>query len=133
MVMFMSVTWSVTRLSGPSLHVSYRRSGRIFADDLPAEIHKRFVHICSSPRAGFVIMYVAPALADCKRSRPGNHPIFFQVRFVAHNDQWYLRVILDADDLVSKFVEFGERAEGGDGEDEEEALAGFHVEFTHRS
>lgn len=78
-------------------------------------------------------MHVPPALADCKRPCAGYHPVVSQVAFVAHYDQRDLRVIFDADDLVAEFVEFGERAEGGDGEDEEEALTGFHVEFSHRS
>lgn len=78
-------------------------------------------------------MHVPPALAHCKGTCPGDHPIVFEIGFIAHYDQWYLRVVLDADNLVAKFVKLGERAEGGDGEDEEEALAGFHVEFSHCS
>lgn len=41
-------------------------------------------------------------------------------------------VVFDADDLVAEFVEFGEGCQGGYAEDEEKALARFHVEFSVR-
>ena len=59
----------------------------------------------------------------------GDGAVFFEVGFVTDDDEGDEGVIFDADDLVAKFVKFGEGAEGGYTEDEEEALAGFHVEF----
>lgn len=133
MVMSVPMTRSIAWPSGPPLHVSYRRGCCIFADDLPAEIHEGFVHICSSPRARLVVVNVSPALADGKCSRFGDHPVFFQVALVAHYDQWHLCIIFDANDLIAEFVKFGEGAERCDGEDKKKALAGFHVEFPHGS
>lgn len=78
-------------------------------------------------------MYVAPALAHREGSRPGHHSFVVQVGFVAHYDQWDLRVVFNPDDLVSEFVKLGKGTEGGNGEDEEEALTGFHVELSHGS
>ena len=57
----------------------------------------------------------------------GDGAIFFQVGFVADDDEGDERVVFDSDDLVAKFVEFGEGGQGGNAEDEEEALTGFHI------
>lgn len=57
----------------------------------------------------------------------GDGAIFFEVGFVANDDKGDKRVVFDSDDLVAEFMEFGEGGERGDAEDEEEALAGFHI------
>ena len=60
----------------------------------------------------------------------GDGAIFFKVGFIADDDKGDKRVILDSNDLVAEFVEFGEGGQRGDAEDEEEALTGFHIEFS---
>ena len=73
---------------------------------------------------------MAPTLRDGEGARAGDSAVFFEVGFVADDDEGDALVVFDADDLFAEFVEFVEGGEGGDGEDEEEALAGFHVEFS---
>lgn len=60
----------------------------------------------------------------------GDGAVFFEVGFVADDDERDTGVVFDADDLVAEFVEFGEGSQGSYAEDEKEALAGFHVEFS---
>lgn len=60
----------------------------------------------------------------------GDGAVFFEVRFVADDDEGDEGIVFDADDLVAEFVEFGKGGQGGYAEDEEEALAGLHVEFS---
>lgn len=119
------------RRAGPALHLSHLRPRYILADNLPAEIHKRLVDILPPPRRRFIIRCIAPILTDgeCPRERHG--PVFFKIRFIAYYDERDALVVFDAYDLVTEFVEFGQGGEGCYAEDEEEALAGFHVEFAH--
>ena len=100
--------------------------------NLPRQIYKRLVHIPSCPGTRFVVRCPAPALRDTEGAGTANRAVFFQVALVANDDEGGERVILDAHNLVAeggKLVEGGER---GYTEDEEEALARFHVELTHR-
>lgn len=115
---------------GARLHLPHLRRGHILADNLPAEIHKRLVHIGPASRARFVIRRVAPVLADGEGARSGDGAVFFEIGFVAHDDERNSRVVFDADNLVAEFVEFRQGGEGRYGEDQEEALAGFHVELS---
>ena len=124
----MPTMWSLSP-SPPAFHISHLRSRHILADNLPAEIHKRLVNICPPSRARFVVRGVAPALADRECTCTRHRPVFFQVGLVAHDDEGNARIIFYADNLVAEFVKFGEGGEGGYGEDEEEALSRFHIEF----
>ena len=67
-----------------------------------------------------------------KGAGAGDGAVFFEIRFVADNDKGNEGVVFDADNLVAEFVEFGEGGQGGYAEDEEEALARLHVEFSVR-
>ena len=69
-------------------------------------------------------------MADLKGTGAGDGAVFFEIGLVANDDKGDERVVFDADDLVPKLVEFGKGGEGGNAEDKEEALAGFHVEFS---
>lgn len=114
----------------PPLHLPHLRGGHILADNLPAEIHKGLVDIGPPPRTRLVIRRIPPRLADAEGARARHGPVFFQVGFVADNDQGNALVVFDAHDLVAELVELGEGGQGGDREDEEEALPRFHVEFS---
>lgn len=114
---------------GPRLHLAHLRRGHVFADDLPAEIHKRLVDVGAAARARFVVGRVAPRLRDGKGTGPRHGPVFFQVRFVADDDERNAGVVLYPHDLIPELVQFGEGGERCDTEDEKEALAGFHVQF----
>lgn len=116
----------------PSFHLPDLRGRNVLSDNLPAEIHKGLVNVCPPPCACFVVGRVSPALGDPKCARAGDCTVFFEVAFVADNDEWDALVVFNANDLVTEFVEFGEGGKGGDGEDEEETLTGFHVEFSVR-
>ena len=109
------------------LHLSHLSRRVVFADYLPAEIHKCFVHIPSRPRGCFIIWGVVPGLGDLEGLGAGDGAVFFKVRFVADDDKGHERVIFDSNDLIAEFVEFGKGGQGGDAEDEEEALARFHI------
>lgn len=98
-------------------HLAHLRRRHILADDLPAEIHKGLVHIRAAPRARLVIRRVAPVLADGEGARAGDGAVFFQIGFVAYDDEGDARIVLDPNDLVAEFVEFGEGGEGGYGKD----------------
>ena len=60
----------------------------------------------------------------------GDGAVFFKVGFVTDHDEGDKGVIFDTDDLVAEFVEFVEGGQRSYAEDEEEALARFHVEFS---
>lgn len=83
----------------------------------------------SSPRTGLIIRCISPALAQTKGLTSGNHTIAFKIGFVTDDDNRDVLVVFDADDLLAQLLELVEGGAGGDGEDEEETLAGFHVEF----
>ena len=111
-------------------HLPDLRCRIVLPDNLPAEIHKGFIDIRSPARTRFVIGRPPPALRDTEGAGAGHGAVFFEVALVADDDEGDALVVFDADDLVAEFVEFGKGGEGGDGEDEEEALTGFHVEFS---
>ena len=67
-----------------------------------------------------------------ERTGAGDGAVFFEVGFITDDDEWDQRVVFDADDLIAEFVEFREGVHGGYAEDEEEALAGFHVQLSVR-
>ena len=58
--------------------------------------------------------------------------VFFEVGFIADDDEGDEGVVFYSDDLVAEFVEFGEGRQRRYAEDEEETLAGLHVEFSAR-
>ena len=93
-------------------------------------MHKGLVDTGSPPGTSFVIRGVTPAGGDGQGASAGDGPVFFEVGLVADDDEGDEGVVFDTDDLFAQFVEFVEGGEGGYGEDEEEALAGFHVEFS---
>lgn len=120
----------ITRSSpGPRLHLAHLRRRDIFADNLPAEIHKRLVNVGAAARACFVIGRIAPRLGDGEGTGPRHRSVFLQVRFVTDNHERNTRVIFYPHDLISELVQFGERGEGCDAEDEKKALAGFHIQL----
>lgn len=73
---------------------------------------------------------MAPALGDGERAGSRDGTVVLEVGFVTDDDEGDALVVFDTDDLLAELVEFVEGAETCDGEDEEEALAGFHVEFS---
>lgn len=113
----------------PRLHLAHLCRGHILADNLPAEIHKRLVNVSPAARARFVIRRVAPRLRNGKCTRPRHCPVFFQIGFIADDDEGDAGVVFDPHDLIPELVQFGEGGERCDAKDEEEALAGFHVKF----
>jgi len=54
-----------------------------------------------------------------------------EIALVAAEDHGYVVGVLDTEDLFAEGVDFVEGAAGGDGVDEEEALAGAHVLVAH--
>ena len=113
----------------PILHLPDLPRRHVLTDNLPAEIHKRLVHVAPRARARLVIGLV-PRLGDLEGLAARDGAVFLEVGFVADDDEGGQGVVLYADDLVAEFVKFGEGGEGGYAEDEEEALTGFHVEFS---
>ena len=59
----------------------------------------------------------------------GYGAVFFEVSFVANDDNRDGGVGFDADDLVSEFIEVRKGGQGGYAEDEKKAVAGFYVEL----
>ena len=55
--------------------------------------------------------------------------VFFEVRFVANDDNRDGGVVFDADDLVSEFIEVRKGSQGGYAKDEKETVARFYVEL----
>ena len=81
----------------------------------------------SSSRRSLVIRSIPPALRHREGPRSRDHALGFKIGFIAHDDDGDVFVVFDADDLIAQLGEFREAALAGDGEDEEESLAGFHV------
>ena len=100
-------------------------------DDLPTEISERFVHVRPPPRRGLVVGRL-PLRRDGEGTRARYRSVFLEVGFIAYDDQGDPRVVFYSDDLFAQFVELVEAAEAGDGEDEQEPLAGFHVQLSGR-
>ena len=68
-------------------------------------------------------------MRDLKGFGAGYGAVFFEVRFVADDDNRDGGVVFDADDLVSEFIEVRKGSQGGYAKDEKETVAGFYVEF----
>ena len=105
----------------------------IFADYLPAEIHKRLVNICSLPCRSLVIRSVAPAFGDRECSSSRHSSIFLEIRLIANYYQWNSLVILDSDNLLPELIEFIQATQAGDGKDKKKPLARLHVQFSVRA
>ena len=115
----------------PALHIPYMSRCDIFPDDLAAQVHKGLVHVPAGAGRGLVVRRIVPGGGDGEGARAGDGPLVFEVALIAHDDDGHEGVILDADNLVAEFLELGQGGEGGDAEDEEEPLPGFHVQFAH--
>jgi len=102
-----------------------------FLNDLGAQVQKHFVDVRPPSRAGLVVRFLAPTLGELEGSGTGDHAVVFHVGFVAHDHEGDVLVVFDADDLFAEFGEFVEGVRVADGEDEEETLTLFHVEFAH--
>jgi len=100
-------------------------------DDLPAHIGEDLVDVGLAAGAGLVIRRVAPLLGDGEGPRAGDLAVFFEVGFVAHQHYGDVGVVFQVHELFAELVEFGERGHGCYAEDEEETLAGLHVDFAH--
>lgn len=95
----------ITRPSpGPRLHFAHLRRRDVFADNLPAEIHKRLVNVGAAARACFVVGRIAPRLRDGEGTGPRHCPIFFQVRLVADDHERNTGVIFYPHNLISELV-----------------------------
>ena len=103
----------------------------VLADDLPAEIHKDLVDICPPPRTRLVVGRVPPLLRQLVGAGSGDDPVFGEVGLVADDDDGHGRVVLDLDNLLAELGKLVQAVHVGDGEDEQEALALFHVQLTH--
>ena len=84
----------------------------------------------SSPRTRFIIRRITPALTQAEGFASGHHSVTFQIGLVAYNNDRHMLIVFDADDLLAELLELFKRGARGDGKDEEEALAGFHVELS---
>lgn len=85
--------------------------------------------LTSSPRRRLIVRRIAPALAQRKRLGPTHHAIALEVRFIPHNNDRHVLVVLDANNLLAQLRELLQTAAAGDGEDKEEALACLHVQL----
>lgn len=90
----------------------------------------RATQLTSPPCRRLIVRRISPALAQSKSFRATHHTITLEVRFVADDDDGDVLVIFDADDLLAKLGELVEAAPAGDGENKEEPLACFHVQFS---
>ena len=108
------------------------RARLILSHNLPAEIHERLVHIRPPPRARLVVWGVSPPLTHGEGSGAGDGAVFFEVGLVADNHEGHAWIVFDADYLFAQLVKLVKTTKGCDGEDEKEALAGFHVELSRR-
>lgn len=61
----------------------------------------------------------------------GNLSVALQITLVADKDDGEVVLVLDAQDLLLEGHDFLEALAAGDAVDEEEALAGAHVLFSH--
>lgn len=104
----------------------------VFGDDLRAEVVKHFVDVAAQPSRCLVVGFLSPLLGQLEGSSSGHYPLVFHVGFVANHHQRNILIVLDADDLFSQLGELIKGVHVADGEDEEEALALSHVEFSHR-
>lgn len=82
------------------------------------------------PGRRLVIWSISPTLWDGECFLPCHHPVLFEVWLVANNDDGDVLVILDADDLLSEFLEFLKAALAGDREDEQKSLSCLHVQLS---
>lgn len=92
--------------------------------------HKMEKPHTSPPSTRLIIRRISPILTETKRLLATHCSISLQVRLVAYYNDRHVLVVFYADDLFAQFGELVEGTAGRDGEDEEKALAGFHVEFS---
>lgn len=99
---------TVRALALPQRPRGRRIALHILADDLATEVDEDLVDVGSSASRGLVVRGVAPALGEgeCAGARHG--PVFFQIGFVADDDEWHFLVVFDADDLLAELREFVE-------------------------
>ena len=83
----------------------------ILPDDLSTQIHERFVDVSSCPRRGFIVWCIVPGRGYGEGTGARDGAVFFEVAFVAHDDEGYERIVLDAHNLIPEFLELGERGE----------------------
>jgi hypothetical protein len=102
----------------------------ILPNDLPAQILKHLIDIRASARRRLVVGHTAPRLGDLEGAGARDGAVVFQVGLVADQHDGHGLGVFNAHDLVAQGVQFVQAVERGDGEDEKEALAGFHVEFA---
>lgn len=92
--------------------------------------HKNGKPHTSPPSTRLIIRRISPTLTETKRLLATHCSISLQVRLVAYYNDRHVLVVFYADDLFAQFGELVEGTAGRDGEDEEKALASFHVEFS---
>ena len=82
------------------------RALQVFADDLAAQVDEDFVDVCAAPGGRLVVWGVAPGLGEAEGAGSGDGAVFFEVGFVADDDQRDFFVVFNADDLFAEFGEF---------------------------
>jgi len=105
----------------------------VFLQDLPTQIQKDFVDICTPPSRGLEVWFLAPGLCQLEGSGSRYGTVVLHVGLVAHHNKRDIIVLLDATDLLPQFSEFVEGIHVGDREDKQKALALLHVELSHSS
>lgn len=80
----------------------------ILADDLPAEIDKGLVDVCSSSRTRLKVGHI-PLARNGKGSRARHGTVFLQVRLVANEHHGYVAVLLDAAYLLPQLGKLTKR------------------------
>lgn len=78
----------------------------VLAHNLPAEVDKNLVYVCSPSSAGLVIWDVSPILGDLERPRTWYHTILLQVRLVSYQDHRDVVIFFDPPYLLSELREF---------------------------
>ena len=86
--------------------------------DLAAQIDEGLIHVDSSTGRALEVRLIAPRLRKIKAPGSRDYSILLHVTFVADHHQWHVIVVLDADYLLSKLVQFVEGVFVADGEDE---------------
>lgn len=77
----------------------------VLANNLATQVNKNLVHVCAAPCRSLVVWSIAPALGEAEGSGSGDGAVFFEVGFVAHDDEGHFLVVFDADDLLAEFGE----------------------------
>lgn len=103
----------------------------VFGDDLPAQVDKHFVDVCAASGAGLVVRNASPFLRQLKGPCSRYIAVVFEIGFVANQNHGDVVVFFDAANLLAELLEFVQRGHACYGEDEQETLARFHVQFSH--